>query len=539
MCSCCRNCCWTIWSNIGLMLNILLSKILPSLLDLSSDILNALDMIFAGSWKKWDDCPAILKDFFSICSTHNYSSKSLERITCGYVSLAIVILPGVIKALKNLAKHVKNQEYRKIPTIIFYLPYPLYILFIQLRALCRPKNEKYQHSLIRGLSMEAFYESFPQLVLQLLTIIYRYPNSTIQNISIIFSFVQLAKTVMLLDSSKPKLFEHKRYQTDIEEGATNAEEDNQSKEHCCSRACETLMNGIKYIFWIMPLYVTSVLYKVAAFTLTIAYLRLWSCATMLLLIIELVVLAKCSGLGDCASWMYPVFSNFFIVNIGGVDIEQKEKEKTIKDMNKMYKFAKRSVILSFFHHTLVLISIIWLVLEYGHKDKHDIIETNVDETVSSLTNFIVTALINTKKHWFDMMDMFSPPCSKKCEPLYRKETEDTYKKTETHIEERLEKYNFIILISSVILIGLFNLLLSIYSARDIKSKRDMGNKDQPLRHHGATRNVLCHDVGITAFVKGLDKEVEAIVKSQDNDAQTSAPFERSQSMFTPKETLKV
>ena len=123
--------------------------------------------------------------------------------------------------------------------------------------------------------------------------------------------------------------------------------------------------------------------------------------------------------------------------------------------------------------------------------------------------------------------------------MYRKETKDTYKKTETHIEERLEKYNFIILISSVILIGLFNLLLSIYSARDIKSKRDMGNKDQPLRHHGATRNVLCHDVGITAFVKGLDKEVEAIVKSQDNDAQTSAPFERSQSMFTPKETLKV
>ena len=87
----------------------------------------------------------------------------------------------------------------------------------------------------------------------------------------------------------------------------------------------------------MPLYVTSVIYKVAAFTLTIAYLRLWSFATMLLLIIELVVLAKCSGLGDCASWMYPVFSNFFIVNIGGVDIEQKEKEKTIKDMNKMYK----------------------------------------------------------------------------------------------------------------------------------------------------------------------------------------------------------
>ena len=157
MCDCFVNCC----HSLGLNVRTLLLLIVPSWLDLSSDILNALDMIFAGSWEYL--CPEVFERFLNICSeTNNYTNKAFQRKTCGYVSLSIVFMPGVVKATNVLAKCLKNKEYRKIPKVLIYLPYPLYIIFIQMKALCCPKSEKYQSSLVRALSMEAFYESLPQ-----------------------------------------------------------------------------------------------------------------------------------------------------------------------------------------------------------------------------------------------------------------------------------------------------------------------------------------------------------------------------------------
>ena len=97
------------------------------------------------------------------------------------------------------------------------------------------------------------------------------------------------------------------------------------------------------------------------------------------------------------------------------------KGKEIKNTNILYNFAKRSVILSFIHHTLVLTAIIWLVLEVGGEDLGYLISTENGETVSSLKNFFVTALNNTKKHWEEMREWLSPPCNKNaCKTLYEK-----------------------------------------------------------------------------------------------------------------------
>ena len=385
MCSCWGTCC----RYLGHIIHKILFLILPSLLDLSTDILNALDMIFAGSWGQ-SSKGTIFERFLNICSGRNYNNKAFQRKTCGYISLALVFLPGIVKAINVLVKHVKNKDYHKIPKIVIYLPYPLYIFYIQLKAICRPNSAKHHNSLIRALSMEAFYESFPQLVLQLITFIYKYPNPLIQWASVTFSFIMLVKTVMVLDNSKPKFYEKTSKTSKMRLRTPSTVETEQKDEPgCCTKACGHLMRGMKYIFWIMPLYITSVVYKVAAFSLTIAYLRLWSIGTMLLLIVELIILAKCSGLGGSTlSWIYPVFSNFFIVNIGGAYLEVKEKGKEIKNTNILYKFAKRSVILSFIHHTLVLTAIIWLVLEVGGEDLGYLISNENGETVSSLKNFL-------------------------------------------------------------------------------------------------------------------------------------------------------
>ena len=78
-----------------------------------------------------------------------------------------------------------------------------------MRAIAKPSDPKAEQSLIRALSMEAFYESFPQLVLQTISLIYSYQLTLIQAISIACSLLMLAKTVILLDSTQPIRVESK------------------------------------------------------------------------------------------------------------------------------------------------------------------------------------------------------------------------------------------------------------------------------------------------------------------------------------------
>ena len=489
-------------NSLGLVIRKVLFLILPSLFDLSSDILQALDLIFPG---QWISCKGyVFEDYIPICldskDRAHFNNEANDRKMWGYISLAIMFLPGIVKAINVLHKRLNDGDYHKIPMIVMYLPYPLYMIYIQLKAIllsiAKP-NINTDTSLIRALSMEAFYESFPQLVLQLYIIIYRYPFTFFTLLSMTSSFILLAKTIMTLDSSKPKFFEETSKITKIQE-KTPGTVDAESKERPCCHHCHTvateacghIMRGMKYIFWVMPFYITSVVYKVAAFSLTIAYLRVWSIVTMLILIIELVILAKCSGLGS--SWIYPVFSNFFIVNIGGASIELTKKEKNSncfkrkehteepkkktskEDIKRIYKlrhnFAKRAVILSFVHHTVILIAIIWLVLALGCKDLGNLIgvnEKDVREPV--LKEFFVTVLNGTTKYWKKMNHWLSPPCSKNktpCKTFYN--VGDGRESTD--VGQKYEELRFVVIIGSVILVGLFNLCLYIYSARDIKKK---------------------------------------------------------------------
>merc|ERR1712020_443957 len=223
-----------------------------------------------------------------------FDSSALGITTCGYISLGIVFFPGIVKALKMLATHIEKGEYLKIPQIILYLPFPFYIMYIQIRALMFPKNPTSQQKLIKTLGMEAFYESFPQLVLQITAMIYAYPQSNLQLLSVSFSTFMLAKTVILLDSAQP-VVDEKSKNDSAKDTSKNGENKSEGKHGLCLTALITLWKGIKYIFWVLPLYLTSVIFKVAAFSLTFAYLRIWAFASMVFLLIELIILAKYTG----------------------------------------------------------------------------------------------------------------------------------------------------------------------------------------------------------------------------------------------------
>lgn len=336
---CSNKCCINCFCSLGLMIKILVFNILPSLMDLTTDILNGLDMI--GSVKLSEICKLFgiyggknnvdkIQLVFNVCKDtevkQEWSNNAFTRQTVGITSLAVVFLPGIVKAMKMLAKHVRNNDYIKIPTVIFYLPFPLYIMYVQLKALFQPNTKDMQKRLIRTLSMEAFYESFPQLVLQTITIMYGYPVTIIQILSIVFSFILLAKTTPMIDSQ--------------ETSELSTETENKSKIGCCT----SLKNAVKYIFWLLPLYLSSIIYKVAVFSLTVAYFRTWALLTMVLLMIELIILAKVTGFQGLYEWVYPVFSNFFIINIGGANTSSSDhikKARSYVEKRGLYLFPQR------------------------------------------------------------------------------------------------------------------------------------------------------------------------------------------------------
>ena len=482
--------------SFGIILKILSFSVLPSLMDLSTDILNGLEMIgfgrdFGKSFVK-DLCTYtednIVQRLFHVCQQEEkqVESKAFPLRTTGIISLIIVFLPGIVKAMKMLAKHVREKNYIKIPTVICYVPFPFYIIFVQLLAVCQPNNKDMQKKLIRTLGMEAFYESFPQLVLQTITMIYGY-YTDIQLLSVLFSFILLLKTTIWIDKE------------DEEASKSKSEDDNEREER---GLCAGLTETIGYIVWVLPLYLSSIVFKVAVWSLTIAYFRTWAPLPMGILMVELVFLARATGLKDCYSWVYPVLSNFFIINIGGANtsssddiknaMSTEEKTTILRRLEQSYNFAKRSVFVSFVHHTLILVIIILLVFYYDQPEEK-LLAKKEHDTISALQDFLVTAFLETKIFWKEMIAVLYPfknmnsgnvteSCKSEWHKLNRTSDvcweectrEDIYE-INASLDRTIKTYNFVLIMSGVILVGLFNLVLTIYSARDIKVKQKINS----------------------------------------------------------------
>ena len=477
-------------SSVYFMSKILFVNVLPSLLDLCTDILNGLSMI--GLVFNWCDGEDDMLEWFSdICDKGNEEVKAFNafpRQICGAISLSMIFWPGVVMATQNVALHVKTKDYNKIPYALIYIPFPGYIIYVEAKAFFHPNTRSYRQNLVKTLSMEAFYESFPQLVLQTVTIIYGYPTNLIQVLSILFSFLVLTKTMLMIDNQ--------------DEVTSEIQSKSVSENHA---VLGSLKSAIKYNFWLFPLYISSVIYKVAVFSLTFAFFRIWSLLTMGLLVLQMIVLAKFVGFKDAHSWVYPVFNNFFLINIGGANIPdaikeeesivevrpfdeiefRKETERTIK---KSYKFAKRSIVLSFVHHTIMLTTIVLLVVWYGNGDKVDIEEYNTDNS-TYLENFFLKEVFKTKVYWQEMRSELYPykiQDSRICISKTKHESVSFSSNNNYNsyleildacqaLETQLHLYDFLLIVSGVTLIGLFNLVLSIYSARDVKIRKTLDN----------------------------------------------------------------
>lgn len=555
----------------AIAVRLVILSILPSLLDLSTDILNAVDMILSSQGICFECKTEFFKSLINICKgascqVVDLGSSALAKPTMGYISVTIIFLPGIVKAFYHVVTCLTKEEYRKVPMAFCYLPFPLYILYIQGKAVLSPLNAVAEQKLIRALSMEAFYESFPQLVLQIISIIYSYHLSYIQAVSIAFSLLMLAKTVILLDSAETiRVANNDEKEFSGDEGMKeilllksppNEGDDNENSgenavanvsqkdqetgrnkaSRYCTTACSALLSALGYMLWVLPLYLTSIIFKIAAFSITIAYLRVFALLTMGLLIIELFVLAKYTGFTKFADQIYPVFSNFFIVNIGGAQIPQKEvlnKEELKQhstNYENMYKFAKRSVTLSYIHHTLVLILIALLVMNVGKIDEPrkpimangtvngTIItqEFNCSDTVSCAKNVVQSTIADLRIHWVEMHEWLYPYCK------YRNCGLKMEDKKFVDIKEFSKKYPFMITITSVIVVGLINQILSTYSARDIKekNKEQLGEtKDYDEEMDERRLEVKCSNVNELSDANRLirDADINGFISIENNE----------------------
>ena len=113
---------------------------------------------------------------------------------------------------------------------------------------------------------------------------------------------------------------------------------------------------------ILPCYGTTIIFRTSSLTLTIGYLREWSVLPICILYLELVILAyrMCSDVKNKITRFqaacFMSFSNLAVINTQNADYEDDEKPSDEKTAT----FIRRSSILTFCHHTALLVVLMCL-----------------------------------------------------------------------------------------------------------------------------------------------------------------------------------
>ena len=291
----------------------------------------------------------------------NFSScldqRATIHVTWGSLGIGIMFLPGIMTIMMAYATidHYSVNEnfsikdgpiWKRLRNLIAMFMFPITVILLQIYGVFISGNTAVQGFMAIGVALEAFLESFLQLVLQMFTICYGYEITTTQIITICASFVILSKASIDLDL---EMYEH-----DL-------------------TLCDTLIHYLKMI----PGYCFTITFRAIAFSATLAFLRIWSLIPMFILMVELILAYRISfgtfgsflGLSFGNSPFLPVIiTNLGVTNVGMIGatafMNREVKEEGnyvatyIKDTD---KFIKLSSIASHFHHAIVLSVILGLV----------------------------------------------------------------------------------------------------------------------------------------------------------------------------------
>ena len=284
----------------------------------------------------------------------------------GALGILIMFLPGFVAIPLALAylihgrnpfketysdlEFAKSNNY-EVLGIIFgvcaNLFYPIAMIcasFASLSKALRGKGSELQTLSTWMVGHEAFLESFPQILLQCFTIAYGYEVTTMQKVTIIASFFLLARVAIMYDL----LWEDKEL---------------------------SFKDTMIYTAKRLPAHVTTIIFRICAFTLTMIFLREWSVIPILALYLEILAISyiRFQRVQDpvhfCRTVWYKSLNNLAVLNV--YSPADKHMDKCGEECR---NFIILSTITTFVHHVIVMTSIILLTFyypEYFQQKKFD------------------------------------------------------------------------------------------------------------------------------------------------------------------------
>ena len=332
--------------------------------DIGSDLINSLD--FLGYNASHIIINNLLNQFYSSKEDHNLTctdtfngttiAESAEKVEIhqiwGILGILIMFLPGIASILPFLFSTIKRgRNLHTIVIVIAMFMFPFTLLWVvALLLICSVFNLKIdigrkldfeilefnQDLGTMCIGNEALFESFPQILLQLFTIAYGNDSTIVQKITILGSFFLLARIGIVFDLvMENKVLTFK----------------------------DTMIHTITRL----PVCVTTIAFRVLSFTLTLIFLRKWAVIPICILFLEILIIThmryqnvKDSELRFWAIW-FTSFSNLAVLNV--YSIADKLMDKGEKPSGKCCRnFIILQTVISFVHHTLVLVSIMALAM---------------------------------------------------------------------------------------------------------------------------------------------------------------------------------
>ena len=257
------------------------------------------------------------------------------HIIWGTLGICTIFLPGILLLPAVLADDLFERNWKTAAwNMVRFLFFPILLLISTMLAVISKRfreDDDWMKFLQFVVGAEAFFESFIQLTLQEYTILYGYPVTKTQIATMVASFIMLARASILFEIQRS------------------------GKGLSC---WETIIHTVK----ILPCYGTTIIFRTSSLTLTIGYLRQWSVIPIGILYLELAVLAylMCSDVKNKVirfqATYFMSFSNLAVINTQNADYEDDEKPSDEKTAT----FIRRSSILTFCHHTTLLVILMCL-----------------------------------------------------------------------------------------------------------------------------------------------------------------------------------
>ena len=345
--------------------------------DIGSDLINSLDFLGYNVSRTLSD--SLPKSFLlrhnltsvrMIDETNEADSREIYDVhqIWGALGILIMFLPGLVmiplalaylihgrNAFKetyselefDAAASTKSHKYEVLGVIFGVcanLFYPIAMIcasFASLSKACRGKGSELQTLSTWMVGHEAFLESFPQILLQCFTIAYGYDVTTVQRVTIIASFFLLARVAIMFDF----LWEDK--ERDFK---------------------DTIIHTAKRL----PAHVTTIIFRICAFTLTMIFLREWAVITILVLYLEILAISyiRFQSVQDPVQFFRTVWYKS-LNNLAVLNVYSPADKQIDKSGEKGRNFIILSTITTFVHHVIVMTSIILLTFYYPEYFQHE------------------------------------------------------------------------------------------------------------------------------------------------------------------------